>query len=47
MQNKDIYYNHTHAAIAQMVERIHGKDEVKGSNPLDSSIIIKSIATCG
>ena len=27
-----------HAAIAQLVERIHGKDEVPGSNPGRGSI---------
>ena len=26
------------AAIAQLVERIHGKDEVTGSNPVRGSI---------
>lgn len=28
-----------HAAIAQLVERIHGKDEVSGSNPDRGSIV--------
>ena len=28
-----------HAAIAQLVERIHGKDEVSGSSPDRGSII--------
>ena len=27
-----------YAVIAQLVERIHGKDEVSGSNPGDGSI---------
>ena len=27
-----------YAAIAQLVERIHGKDEVTGSNPVRGSI---------
>ena len=31
-------YNKTCAAIAQLVERIHGKDEVTGSNPVGGSI---------
>ena len=31
------YLQH-HAAIAQLVERIHGKDEVTGSNPVRGSI---------
>ena len=31
-------YNQPHAAIAQMVERIHGKDEVSGSIPDGGSI---------
>ncbi len=29
-----VYY----AVVAQLVERIHGKDEVRGSNPRDGSI---------
>ena len=29
----DVCYNICSAAIAQSVERIHGKDEVPGSNP--------------
>ena len=29
-----------HAAIAQLVERIHGKDEVTGSNPVRGSIFV-------
>ena len=28
------------AAIAQLVERIHGKDEVTGSNPVRGSIFV-------
>jgi hypothetical protein len=28
------------AVIAQLVERIHGKDEVSGSNPDDGSILV-------
>ena len=31
------------AAIAQLVERIHGKDEVPGSNPGRGSIFINDI----
>ena len=29
----------SYAAIAQLVERIHGKDEVQGSNPCRGSTI--------
>ncbi len=32
------YFQHQVAAIAQLVERIHGKDEVAGSNPAGGSI---------
>ena len=32
-----------HAAIAQSVERIHGKDEVTGSNPVRGSIFFVEI----
>ena len=32
-----------YAAIAQLVERIHGKDEVTGSNPVRGSIFIYEI----
>lgn len=32
-------YNIVSAAIAQSVERIHGKDEVPGSNPGRGSIV--------
>lgn len=28
-----LWYNNSVAAIAQLVERIHGKDEVSGSSP--------------
>ena len=28
------------AAIAQLVERIHGKDEVTGSNPVRGSMLM-------
>ena len=31
-----------YAAIAQLVERIHGKDEVAGSNPAGGSIFLRS-----
>ena len=31
---------HNYAAIAQLVERIHGKDEVQGSNPCRGSITL-------
>ena len=34
-----------YAAIAQLVERIHGKDEVQGSNPCRGSTIIKKDAS--
>ena|GEM_PF-6237525 len=34
-----ICYNISSAAIAQLVERIHGKDEVLGSNPSRGSIL--------
>ena len=33
-------YNDSSAAIAQLVERIHGKDEVTGSSPVGGSIFI-------
>ena len=33
-----------YAAIAQLVERIHGKDEVTGSNPVRGSIFYAAIA---
>ena len=32
-------HNQVHAAIAQLVERIHGKDEVSGSSPDRGSIV--------
>lgn len=38
LQLYSIDYNHPHAAIAQLVERIHGKDEVTGSTPVRGSI---------
>ena len=34
-----VKYRHD-AAIAQLVERIHGKDEVTGSNPVRGSIFV-------
>ena len=34
------YNKQKHAAIAQLVERIHGKDEVSGSNPDRGSIFL-------
>ena len=40
LQLYSIHYNHPHAAIAQLVERIHGKDEVTGSTPVRGSIKI-------
>ena len=33
------------AAIAQLVERIHGKDEVTGSSPVGGSIFLLFFAT--
>ncbi len=37
LQLYSIHYNLTNAAIAQLVERIHGKDEVTGSTPVRGS----------
>ena len=36
-----------HAAIAQSVERIHGKDEVTGSNPVRGSIFFVAMIVIG
>ena len=33
------------AAVAQLVERVLGKDEVMGPNPI-SSLIVRSMYTC-
>ena len=33
-------YNEWYAVIAQLVERIHGKDEVTSSNLVDGSIFV-------
>lgn len=42
-----IWYNlPRYAAIAQLVERIHGKDEVSGSTPDRGSIFLMSLAFC-
>ncbi len=35
-----VCYNKSSAAIAQLVERIHGKDEVTGSSPVGGSMDI-------
>ena len=40
------WYNFDIAAIAQLVERIHGKDEVAGSNPAGGSIFLPKIFLC-
>ena len=37
------YYRVRHAVVAQLVERIHGKDEVRGSNPRDGSTELSSV----
>ena len=34
------------AAIAQLVERIHGKDEVTGSTPVRGSISARELGSC-
>ena len=40
LKNQDLWYNIKCAAIAQLVERIHGKDEVTSSNLVRGSIFI-------
>ena len=40
-------YTATHLGlIAQLVERIHGMDEVSGSIPLESTLRLASLAQC-